>query len=127
MIIEIIIVAILATCITYFININLNQGGVMASAIVTLLSGIILPYLFPDKGALLATVAASGSYGAMVSIDIFPKLVDMVFVGVFVGIIFLLTQDVFIGVGGKLGSIAAISGFTWLGIRNIGHRIRRRN
>lgn len=120
MIIEIIIIAILATCITYFININLNQGGVMASAIVTLLSGIILPYLFPDNGSLLATVAASGSYGAMVSIDIFPKLMDMVFIGIFIGVIFLLTQDVFIGVGGKLGSIAAISGFTWLGIRNIG-------
>lgn len=122
-VLEILVIAILSTCFTYYININLNRGGVIASAIVTLSSGIILPYLFPVNGTLFATVATSGSYAAMVSIDIFPKFKDMIFIGTFVGIIFILTQDVFVGVGGRLGSIAAISGFTWLGIRNLGSRL----
>lgn len=113
----IIITAVLATCATYFISFNLKKGPVLASAIITLSSGIILPYIFSDSGALLATVATSGSYAAMVSTEKFPKIWDMVFVGILCGTVFLLTQDVFVGVGGRLGSIAAISGLTWLGIK----------
>ncbi|NLY44664.1 MAG: hypothetical protein GX053_01530 [Tissierella sp.] len=115
----IIITAIMATCLTYFICFNLNKGPVLASAIVTLISGLLLPYFFSTGGSLLAGVATCGSYAAMVSKAKFPRFTDMVFVGIICGIVFALTQDVFIGVGGKLGSIAAISGFTWLGIRRV--------
>ncbi len=117
MIFMIIITAILATCLTYFICFNLDKGPVLASAVVTLASGILLPYLFSDGGAVLAGVATCGSYAAMVSKSKFPELKDMIFVGIICGTVFALTQDVFVGVGGRLGSIAAISGFTWLGLR----------
>lgn len=120
----IIIVAVLAACITYFISINLEKGPVLASAIVTLASGIILPYICADTGTLLAGVATSGSYAAMVSQEKFPRLRDMVFVGIILGIVFSLTQDVFVGVGGKLGSIAAVAGFTWLGIKKLRRKVK---
>lgn len=117
MTIMIIVVAVLATSLTYFITFKLQKGPVLASAIVTLASGIFLPYIFPEEGVLLATVATTGSYAAMVSREKFPRLVDMIFVGIICGTIFVLTQEVFVGVGGRLGAIAAISGFTWLGVK----------
>ncbi|GFN36125.1 hypothetical protein [Tepidimicrobium xylanilyticum] len=123
MAIKIIAVAVLATSLTYFIIFKLNKGPVLASAIVTLASGIILPHFFPEEGVLLATVATTGSYAAMVSRERFPKLTDMIFVGIISGIVFILAEEAFVGVGGRLGSIAAISCFTWLGIKKAKERI----
>ena len=115
----IIIVAIVATSITYYISINLKTGAVLASAAVTLAGGIILPYVFPNGGEVLAGVAACGSYAGMVSKEKFPSIVDMVFIGIICGAIFILASNAYVGVGGRLGTMAAISGFTWLGIRKI--------
>lgn len=123
MTIMIILVAALATSLTYLIIHKLKKGPVIASAVVTLLSGILLPSLLPEEGMLLATVATAGSYAAMVSKEKFPRLVDMIFVGVLCGIVFILTQEVFVGVGGRLGSIAAISCFSWLGLKRIKDRV----
>lgn len=123
MTIMIILVAVLATSLTYLIIHKLKKGPVIASAVVTLLSGILLPSLLPEEGMLLATVATAGSYAAMVSKEKFPRLVDMIFVGVLCGIVFILTQEVFVGVGGRLGSIAAISCFSWLGLKRIKDRV----
>lgn len=123
----IVIVSILAATLTYLINNKTNKGPVFASAIVALSSGIILPYLFKESGTTLAVVATCGSYAAMVSKDKFPRLRDMLSVGIICGIVFILAQDVFVGVGGRLGAIGAISGFTWLGMKKIviGNREQR--
>ena len=123
MTIMVILVAVLATSLTYLIIHKLKKGPVIASAVVTLISGLLFPNLLAEEGMLLATVATAGSYAAMVSKEKFPRLVDMIFVGVFCGVIFLLTQEVFVGVGGRLGSIAAISCFSWLGLKKIKDRV----
>lgn len=123
MTIMIIVVAILATSLTYFIIFKLEKEPVLASAIVTLASGIFLPYIFPEEGVLLATVATTGSYAAMVSREKFPRLVDMIFVGIICGTVFILTQEVFVGVGGRLGATAAIACFTWLGVKKAKSKI----
>ncbi len=115
----IVIVSVLSTCTTYFIHINLKRGPVFASAIVSLISGILLPFFLPEVGQSLAIMATCGSYAAMVSLEKFPKMKDMIFVGIICGVVFILAKEVFLGVGGRLGAIAAISGFTWLGIKNI--------
>lgn len=122
----ILLVGVLSTCITYFISIHLKRGPILASAIVTLASGISFPYIFKDGGLLLAIVATTGSYAAMVTRDKFPHLSDMVFVGLLCGILFLLTQDVFLGVGGRLGSIGAISGLTWLGFNKLKNKLNHK-
>lgn len=118
-----VIVSVLATYTTYYINFNLKRGPVFASAIVTLTSGILLPYFLPEVGKSLAIMATCGSYAAMVSVEKFPKIKDMFFVGIICGVVFILASDVLLGVGGRLGAIAAISGFTWLGIKNIKNKI----
>lgn len=119
----IVTVSVLATCLTYIINNKTNRGPVFASAIVALSSGILLPYLFKESGTTLAVMATCGSYAAMVSKEKFPRIRDMIFVGIICGIVFILATNVFVGVGGRLGAMGAISGFTWLGIKKIKNKI----
>lgn len=114
----IICTAIAAGVATYIIANNLNKGAVLASASVTLASGIIFPYFFPSMGTTLMVVAACASYGGMVSRKNAPSLVDMIMISSIIGILFTLTSTAYAGVGGRLGTIAAISCFTWIGVRN---------
>ena len=79
---------------------------------------MLLPHFFIE-GDTLALAATTASYAAMVSTIKFPKLIEMVAIGCICGIVFNLTQDVFVGVGGRLGSIAAIAGFSWFGLKQI--------
>jgi ABC-type polysaccharide/polyol phosphate export permease len=120
------IVAIFSACLTYFLSLHLKKGPTLASAIVTLSSGLLLPYFFTE-GATLALVATTASYAAMVSEAKFPKLIEMVGVGAICGLVFSLTHDVFVGVGGRLGSIAAISGLSWLGLKQIIDKFKKQN
>lgn len=115
---RIILVAIASACITYYLSIHLKKGPVLASAIVTLLSGLLLPTIFED-GNTLAIVATTVSYAAMVSEDKFPRIIEMIIIGLIAGTIYILAEDVYIGVGGKLGSIAAISGLSWFGFKEL--------
>lgn len=118
-----ILVSVIATFVTYYISLHLDKGPVFASAVVTLFSGILFSYIIPEWGVELGAVAACGSYGAMVSRDKFPQISDMIFVGLLCGVIFVLTEDVFVGVGGRLGSIAAIAGFSLLGFKAIKRKL----
>ncbi|MBU5428230.1 hypothetical protein KQI41_17695 [Tissierella pigra] len=120
------IISICSACLTYFLGLHLKKGPVLSSAIVTLSSGLLLPHFFIE-GDTLALAATTASYAAMVSTIKFPKLIEMVAIGCICGIVFNLTQDVFIGVGGRLGSIAAIAGFSWFGLKQIIEKFMGKN
>jgi len=115
--ISIIIVSIIAALATYYISINMGKGPVFASALVTLISGIIFPYFFPEGGGTLAVMGTCASYAGMVANTKFPKIWEMVFVGLIAGLVFIVTTNAYVGVGGRLGTIGAISGLSWLGIK----------
>ncbi len=110
--------AIAAGVTTYFIANNLKKGAVLASASVTLASGIIFPYFFPTMGSTLMVVAACASYGGMVSRKNAPAILDMVMISAIIGLLFSITATSYAGIGGRLGTIAAISCFAWLGVKN---------
>lgn len=95
----------------------MGKGPVFASALVTLVSGIIFPHFFPEGGGTLAVMATCASYAAMVANTKFPKIWEMVFVGLIAGSVFVVTTSGFVGVGGRLGTIGAISGISWLGMK----------
>lgn len=120
---RILLVAITSACITYYVNAYLEKGPVFASAVVTLISGLLLPNIFKD-GNTLAIVATTVSYAAMVSTDKFPKIYEMIAVGIIAGTVFIFAENVFVGVGGRLGTIAAISGLSWFGLKEIFKEIR---
>jgi len=113
----ILLAGILGTVASYWISIKLNKGAVMGSAVVVLLSGIIFPYINPELGSTLAVVATTGSYAGMISKKNAPNLWETVMIGFLVGIVFNLATTTYVGVGGKLGTMAAISCFIWLGVK----------
>lgn len=117
--VTVIIVSIVAALATYYISINLGKGAVFASALVTLAAGIVFPHFLPDGGARLAIMATTASYAAMVAPAKFPKIWEMGIVGLIAGLIFIATSSAYVGVGGKLGTIAAISCLTWLGVKKV--------
>ena len=119
----ILIVSIIAGVLTYVIANILKKGGVLASAIVTLVSGIIFPHLFPEIGDKLMLVAACSSYAGMISVKKVAKLWEMLIISIIVGSLFMITISAYVGVGGRLGTIAAISCITWIGLKK---RVLRR-
>lgn len=120
----IVLVSIVAGTTTYTISIKLKRGPIFASAVVTLISGIIFPYLFPEIGHILATVSACASYAGMVSVKKIQQITEMVILSAMVGILFIITTNAYLGVGGKLGTIAALSYFSWIGIKNTYYKVR---
>ena len=122
----IIIVAIVAGISTYTISIIMKKGTVFASAAVTLVAGIIIPYFFEGLRTQLTAVAACASYAGMISAEI-ANIKEMIAVSVIVGIIYTFTFAAYEGIGGRLGTIAALSCFVFIGLRKIFIRKKQYN
>lgn len=115
----IMLVAFIAAPLTFFLNCYKKQGAVVASGIVGMLGGLILPVIFPVIGQNLAVVAVCASYTGMTSQGRCPALWEMLIAGVFTGALFIFAIPLLGGAGGKLGtigfaSILAIWGFIHL-------------
>lgn len=115
----IIIIAIVSGIITYIISNKLNKSTTFASSIVSLTFGIILPLLFKENGMTYAFVAACSSYAGMVSIKLVENAWAMGLVSFITGILFIIFSSAYQGVGGRLGTIAAIACMTYIGIKNM--------
>lgn len=115
----ILFVSVLSGIATYSISNILNKGAVFASALVTLISGIIFPYFFPELGTSLMIVAACASYAGMVSVKNVSSLSEMAIVSLITGTLFIISNSAYQGVGGRLGTIAALSCFAWIGIKRV--------
>ena len=115
----ILIISIAAGMATYIVSNILKRGAVIASAIITLISGLMLPYFFPLMGDVLATAAACSSYAGMISLENALNLLEMAVISLMTGILFIAARSAYIGIGGRLGTIAAISCFAWLGFKKV--------
>lgn len=104
---------------SYLVSNILKRGSVIGSAIVTLVSGLMLPYSFPNMGGLLATAAACASYAGMISVENAINLLEMAVISLMTGILFVAANSAYIGIGGRLGTIAAIACFAWLGFKKV--------
>lgn len=112
-------VAVLSGMATYIVSNYLKRGTVIGSAVVTLLSGILFPYFFPEMGTQMALVAACASYAGMISIENALNLLEMAIISLMAGILYLAASSAYVGIGGKLGAMAAISCFAWLGFKKV--------
>lgn len=103
----IIFYSILATAITYWLNVRLKHGGVVASGIVGLTGGLILPAIYPDgAGNTLAVMVICASFAGMSSAERFPHMFQMLLIGLLTGMIYIYSMPLAGGAGGKLGTIA---------------------
>lgn len=102
----IILIAMVATPLTFYLNYNRKNGSVMASAVVGLIGGLILPVVFPQYGNNLAVVAICASFAGMTSAKRCKTFWHTIIAGLFTGIVFMFSAPLLGGAGGKLGTIA---------------------
>lgn len=102
-------IAFIAAPLTFYLNCNLDNGPVLASGVVGLAGGLILPVLFPDIGNTLAVVAVCASFTGMSNTQRCLKFWHILVAGLFTGILFVFSTPLLGGAGGKLGTIAFAS------------------
>lgn len=115
----ILIISVVAGIATYIVSHILKRGAVIASAIITLVSGLMFPYFFPVMGSQFAVAAACSSYAGMISIENALNVFEMAIISLMTGILFIAATSAYAGIGGRLGTIAAISCFAWLGFKKV--------
>ncbi len=118
--------SIIATVSTFYLNVKLGHGPVLASSIVGLTGGLILPALYPEIGSTLAVMAVCASFAGMSGEQHFPCLTQMVLVGAITGAIFIYSMPLLGGAGGKLGTIAFGSVLAVKGYVGAMERVRKK-
>ena len=116
---------------TYTINVKLKKGGVFGSALIVMVSGLLYKFYleqhFPGIVATFPAVATTASYAGMVSEKYVKNIWQMGIVGLIAGTLFFAGSTAFSdnseawfrGVGGTLGTIAAIACFAFISINKL--------
>jgi hypothetical protein len=91
----------------YLLTIHGELSGVLSAGIVGTLASFI-PSINPKSNYLQQIPAPiyCGSFIGMSSITIAPSIYFVITAGLVSGLIFMLSKSLFIGVGGKLGTVA---------------------
>jgi len=100
-----IVSAALGAVFTYVLQKNFGMSAVISSSLVGLVGGLI-GLIVPNK--LFGPVVFCGTFVGMSAPSLF-SLSFVVAAGILSGIIFQATTNVFVGFGGKLGSIAFLA------------------
>jgi hypothetical protein len=85
---------------TYVLSVELELGPVVASALVGLLGGLVLP----AQGAAIYC----GSFAGMSSAALLANGVEMLAAGIVAGVVYVLANGTLSGFGGKLGTTAFV-------------------
>jgi hypothetical protein len=101
-----IVYSIIAAVVTYYLSVHRKHGAVIASSVVGIVAGLILPALHGDVGKTLAVMAICASFAGMSSTKRFPNIVPMFFAGFVAALVYMFSSPVVGGAGGKLGTIA---------------------
>jgi hypothetical protein len=112
-IIILLISGVFGAVITFYLNNNLQLGGVMASAGVSVFAGAFF-YLFPDLlnphlTENIPLIVMGASFIGMATFRVIRNYWIIGISGFIFSVIFLLTGSFFEGFGGGLGTTAAIS------------------
>ena len=96
--IHIFLSVLIGSIFTYFLNHDLALGAVTASCLIGLFGALMLKkYQVP---------LYCGSFAGMVSYNIVSSYPGIIIVGVFAGLLYVISREVFNGFGGKLGAMA---------------------
>jgi hypothetical protein len=91
----------------YLLNFHTDLGSVLSAGIIGVLASF-LPFINKESNYLkkLPDAIYCGVFVGMSSVEIIPSIVLVIAAGVFAGIFFMLSKNIFVGIGGKLGTIA---------------------
>jgi len=115
--------AMLATPLTFYFNIGRKHGPVLASAIVGITGGLLLPVAFPQLGSNLAVVAFTASFAGMTSKERCPNFLHILITSFFTGVVFIYSTPLLGGAGGKLGTIAFGAVIATCGLTSLADRL----
>ncbi|WP_113661312.1 hypothetical protein [Pedobacter nanyangensis] len=108
-----ILVAIIAAMLTFYVNHQLRQGPVRSSALLSLIVAAtfyFFPNLLPTELAKnIPVVFIGGSFIGMASKKIIDNYIKLAISGLVFAVIYLNTSSFFNGYGGALGASAGIS------------------
>ena len=93
--------------ICYFLNVLGNLGSVLSAGITGSIASLIP--LLNKKSLYLNTLPAAiycGAFVGMSSIEIIPTINFVIAAGLLAGIFLMFSKNLFLGIGGKLGTIA---------------------
>ncbi|MFO7635883.1 MAG: hypothetical protein R6W96_01080 [Clostridia bacterium] len=100
---------------TYSMAVRLKMSSVLASGLVGVFAGVVLPLVFPETGNSLAVMVFCASFMGMSSPERMRNEIFIALAGIFAGLAFIYSAP-WQGAGGKLGTIAfgsvlAVRGF----------------
>ena len=99
--------SIAAAVVTFMISVRLQNGPVVASALVGLAGGLLLPAVHgAELGSTLAVIVFCASFAGMSSPGRLQSVWLVAAAGVICGVVFIYTTPHLGGAGGKLGTIA---------------------
>ncbi|MDD2502527.1 MAG: hypothetical protein PHG58_01540 [Clostridia bacterium] len=122
----ILVFSVLSAVLTYSISVRLKFGPVLASSIIGLIGGLILPIVYLEYGNILAAVNFCASFSGMAAKERFPNELSMILVGFITGLIFIFSYTFMVGAGGKLGTIALASNIACAGMISIFAAVKRK-
>lgn len=120
---QIMVCAVAAAVVTYWLSVDLGHGAVVGSSVVGIVGGLLLPAIAPEVGGLLAVVVICASFTGMSSPSRIPNHAWMTLAGVVTGIVFIYSQPVLGGAGGKLGTLAFGSGMAVFALHGLLERV----
>lgn len=108
---------IVALYLTYFINKYTKSGIVLASSVVGLSAGIVLPMVYgPAVGLAFSGAAFAGSFVGMSVVERFEREEFMIISALIGATIYEFTMINFAGLGGRMGSTALTSIVATMGL-----------
>ncbi len=94
--------AFIAVVMTWFMNHEMGLGAFVANGTIGLIAATLLP-------TVIAGTAYAASFVGMSSLGILPNIQAACIAGLVVGIVLVLTEEIYAGIGGKGGTSAALS------------------
>ncbi|AGB37284.1 hypothetical protein Natoc_1473 [Natronococcus occultus SP4] len=115
--------SVIAAVVTFTLHHRLPLDPVSASAVIGILGGVALPWLYPGAGDLLAAAIYAASFAGMSDSTRIPDERWMAMAGIAVGLVVVYTAPYLGGSGGKLGTIAFVSCLAVYGLLGTVYRV----
>lgn len=109
--------ALICGAVGYWLRQNTTLSVVEVSALLSLTAGLVLPPLFRE-GSLFAITCTAVSYATMCNDKRVCNYREMLIVSGICAVVVYLGKSILVGVGGRLGTSAAISVLIYVLIRN---------
>lgn len=106
------ICAFVGVTFTWFINHEMGYGAIVANGLI----GVIAAVALPND---LAGITYTSSFIGMSSLAVIPSMGAAVLASIIVGLILIITVEIYAGIGGKGGTTAALSTIITRAILNI--------